>query len=67
MLREWFVKFLSREAYLPLVATTIASFALFFDKCGFVEWAAAVGGFMGLSVGSLTIQKVKALDAGGER
>jgi type IV secretory pathway VirB2 component (pilin) len=56
---DW-TKFLSREFMVAVAAIIIASIALFTNKAGFVEWAAAVGGFVALFSGTQTIQKVKA-------
>ena len=55
---DW-TKFLSREFLVAAAAVIIASVALFTDKAGFVEWAAAVGGFVALFSGTQTVQKIK--------
>jgi uncharacterized membrane protein YfcA len=53
-------KYLSREFLLALALMVIATVALFtMGKVGFVEWAAACGGFVGIYTGGKTLQKIK--------
>lgn len=54
-------KYLSREFLLALALMVVATVALFtMEKVGFVEWAAAVGGFVTIYTTGKTFQKIKA-------
>ena len=60
---EW-NKFLSREFLVGCALIVVASVALFADKCGFLEWAGACGGFVAIWSTAKTVREVKALKAG---
>jgi len=53
-------KYFSREFLLAVALMVVATVALFtMPKVSFVEWAAAVGGFVAIYTGGKTVQKIK--------
>ena len=58
---EW-QKYLSREFLIACALIVVASVLMFKvpDRVGFIEWAAACGGFVAIFTGGLVTTKVKA-------
>ncbi len=54
-------KYLSREFLIACALIAVASVLMFRmpDKVGFVEWAAACGGFVAIFTGGLVTTKIK--------